>query len=355
MKKAAFILVAVMAFAGSVLSFPASAATEKTFSDDFSNGLSKWSHANNDDVEMNDDKALDASKSYKVENGQLHIDAVYDANSFLFLTPEGVKAAEFKISWKMKSNITNDSWVGVSVLKDTKDRFNGSNNALCYFRFSDSGVAFQLGRGYPGGGGIVDQTPKLVGPGMLKLDVKKFHTYQVEYKAGVFKASVDGELVGTIEYAKLKNPGFISLNACVADVLVDDFKIVYSETASPVSNTTSTGSKSSTTTSSTAKTNDSKTTVNDSTDSTDTQSTDDTTANTEVTGEDTTAITDNNTTANQDVTTTKADDTLGNDDGGSGTGWIIAGVVILVLAGAFAIVYFAILKPKGGFAAIFKK
>jgi len=354
--KKAFILLIVAVLVGSLFTLPASAATEKTFFDDFSNGLSKWSHANNDDNPDNDDKALDPNKSYKVENGQLHIDAAYDQNSFLYLTAEGVKAAEFVISWKMKANITSDSWVGVSVLKDSKDRFNGCNNVLCYFRFSDSGVAFQVGRGYPGGGGVVDLTTKMQGVGLLKVNPKEFHTYQVEYKGGVFKASIDGVEIGVLEYNKLKNPGFISLNACIADVLVDDFKITYSETASAGTTTTAGQNTTSGAVNNTTKPN---ATSKDSKDTTSPQNTDATSATEE-------SVTDATDTANTSVetdpnietgsTTTGSDEeTVADEDGGSGIGWLIASAVIIVLAAAFVTVYFVIIKPKGGFSAAFKK
>jgi hypothetical protein len=209
-----------------------SAAT-KTFTENFNSSWdwTKWANANNDEGEGNDDPKLDLN-DFIISGGQLHMNTLATNNSFLYLMPRLGKTNKFTITWKMKSNVTNDSWIGVSVLKDTNDRFNGCNNMLVFFRMQPGAIAVQFDRGYPGGGGTVTQNSKMVGPGTVSADPKQWQNYKLEYNAGVYKAYVGNELLGTLNYDKLKNPGYISLNSCIADVVIDDFSVSYDTTAS---------------------------------------------------------------------------------------------------------------------------
>lgn len=232
-------------------------AASKTFTENFGGAWdwTKWAHANNDDGDANDDPKLNTDE-FVISGGQLHMNTLASNDSFLYLMPRIGTTNKFTITWKMKSNQTNDSWVGVSVMKDTNDRFNGCNNMLIYYRMQEGKIALQIDRGYPGGGGTVGQTSKIVGPALINADCKQWQTYKVDYAAGVYKCYVGNELLGTLNYDKLKNPGYISLNSCIADVLIDDFTVVYDTvTGSGSTSTTSTPASSSKSSSKASSTN----------------------------------------------------------------------------------------------------
>jgi len=204
---------------------PAKAAT--TFTEDFSSGkFTKWTNGHlDDDPKTPDDKeTIDVAT---IEKGQLHINNKDTGGSFFYMAPKGIKAKNFTISMKVKSLDFNGSWVGFSVRKDENDRYNGSNNILNTFSFNEKGIVYQAYRGYPGGGGVVSLKKNTSKTAVFTTKIKEWHTYKLVAKDDTFTASIDGKVVGVLKYdnAKVQNKGYISINACVANVLIDDVKV----------------------------------------------------------------------------------------------------------------------------------
>lgn len=199
--------------------------TAATFIEDFSGDFSKLTngHLDNDPNTPDDKECIDVAK---IENGALHINNKPIGGSFFYIAPKDIKAKNFTVSAKVKALSLDDSWVGFSIRKDVNDRFNGCNNVLITFRLTPDGAVFDANRGYPGGSGVIGLKKKISNPAVFTGNLKEFHTYKIVAKDNLFSAFIDDQPVGVLNYDKLMDAGYISLNACVVDIIVDDFTVV---------------------------------------------------------------------------------------------------------------------------------
>ncbi|MFC5403243.1 family 16 glycoside hydrolase [Cohnella soli] len=225
-KMTALIVLLIAAMTMASQAFGATKAAT-AFTEDFSSGkFTKWTngHLDNDPKTPDDKETIDVAT---IEKGQLHINNKETGGSFFYIAPKDVKAKNFTISMKMKSLDFKGSWVGFSIRKDVNDRYNGSNNILNTFTFNDKGITYQAYRGYPGGAGVVQLNKKVTKAAAFTTKIKEWHTYKLVVKDDTVTATIDDKVVGVLKYdnAKVQNKGFISINACVADVLIDDVKI----------------------------------------------------------------------------------------------------------------------------------
>jgi hypothetical protein len=367
-----FLVVAILAFS-LVSTMTTSAAATKTFADDFSSGnLSKWSNANTDDDPNNDSpKTLFPDKTWKLisDGGSaLQFDDAYDNNSFNYLTPEGVSASEFTITWDMKFLTTTDSWVGWSVLKDAKDRMNACNNVLITFRVGTNSkdpnaVVTQINRGYPGGSGLVLlSTPtKLVGTGVLSLSTSPFttyHSYKIDYHGGVITCYIDNTEIGHLTYTSKSLPasGFMSLNSCISLANIKNVNIVYTSGATPVSSTPVSTPVSTPGSTRSAGSTTSKTTASNKTSGVTLSSKSSQNSGSALTSSGSSAIasSEDSSQISSDVLGTSSDLSTSNDSSSTPTNggksgnltwlWIVIGIVVIVLAGGA--VYWFIIRKK---------
>jgi len=205
---------------------PANAANQ-TFTEDFSSGdFSQWTngHLDDDPETVDDDEVIGVAE---IKDGVMHVNNKATGGSFFYIAPKDIKAKNFTISMKAKSLDFTGSWIGFSVRKDTNDRYNGSNNVLHAFKFEESAISFQSYRGYPGGAGVVALTKNTTQSAVFADKVDDWHTYKLVAEDNIFTAYVDDQIVGVVDYSNKKTDvaGYISINVCVGDVMIDDVSV----------------------------------------------------------------------------------------------------------------------------------
>lgn len=218
---ASLLLAATLGLAGSA------SAANQVFTDDFSSGdFSKWTngHLDNDPDTVDDAEVIGVAE---IKDGQMHVENKSTGGSFFYIAPKDIKAKNFTISMKVKSLDFTGSWIGFSVRKDTNDRYNGSNNVLHTFKFEETAISYQAYRGYPGGAGVVALTKNTSEAAVFTDKVDDWHTYKLVVKDNIYTAYVDDQIVGVVDYSnkKIDVAGYISINVCVGDVLIDDVRV----------------------------------------------------------------------------------------------------------------------------------
>lgn len=260
MKRTGIVLLAVVmvvSIAGAAVS-----AAGLTFTDNFSSGnLSKWTNLA---IEQGDKADTECAGKATVSNNTLNIKNFDPVGSFFYLAPKNIKTKNFTVSMKVKSNSIHDGWVGFSVRKETNDRYNGSNNILLTYRLNEEGSWFDANRGYAGS--IASLTSKITEKTSFTGNLTQYHVFKLVVKDTLFTGYIDDVKVGVLTYTKLATAGYISINACLADISIQDFKLetedgvidgvssTSSSSSSSKSSSVSAGSKSSTAVSSTTST-----------------------------------------------------------------------------------------------------
>ncbi|WP_214626625.1 family 16 glycoside hydrolase [Paenibacillus agaridevorans] len=205
---------------------PANAANQ-TFTEDFASGdFSQWTngHLDDDPETVDDDEVIGVAE---IKDEMMHVNNKATGGSFFYIAPKDITAKNFTISMRAKSLDFTGSWIGFSVRKDTNDRYNGSNNVLHAFKFEESAISFQAYRGYPGGAGVVALTKNTTQSATFADKVDDWHTYKLVAEDNIFTAYVDDQVVGVVDYSnkKIDFAGYISINVCVGDVMIDDVSV----------------------------------------------------------------------------------------------------------------------------------
>lgn len=350
MKKLGTVLLATLMIA-SMASAVVSAAG-LVFTDDFSSGnFSKWSNLA---IEEGDKADTECSGKATIANSTLTIKNFDPVGSFFYLSPKNIKTKNFTVSMKVKSNTLNDGWIGFSVRKETNDRYNGSTNILFTYRLSTEGSWLGALRGYAGS--VADMSSKLTEKQSFTGDLLQYHVFKLVVKDTVFTAYVDDMKIGVLTYDKAATnaAGFMSINACMADVSIKDFKletedgvVVSGPTPLPTTATSTSTSTAPTVTnapgtSSTSKISGATPSVSNGTDSS--------TGDSSITGSESNS-TDSNNSSNESKNSsaiTNSSKTSSTSSTGTGSGFptvpvIIAVVAVLVVGGGI-FAYFKFIK-----------
>jgi hypothetical protein len=182
----------------------------------------------------------------------------------------GLKAKDYEVTFRVYSTRSTDApWLGVSARKKENVRYNGADNMLLTFKLNENSVSgYQVYsylplRGYPSGnpaaldarldtveqvyGGInrlgesnptyvQNKVSNLTAPVGGTIDnanrgiMNTWVTFRLivkdnTYAAYAYQGSIETYL-GCFEYAtSLKDAGYLSLNACMEDAYIDDFKV----------------------------------------------------------------------------------------------------------------------------------
>lgn len=194
-------------------------------------------------------------------NKVLHINNVTGADSFFYMGPaDDYRVKNFSVSFKVKflteeiDNKEGDqkrSWVGISFRKKSNFHYTGTNNLMfniqrCVDSTQITGHAYGI---FDGGLSDLSETGGLYGD-RLSLNRSTYSipsaesgkdspwvTYKLDVQENKYVLSVDGFTVAECEF-NIENFyyfGYLSLNCCTANILVDDFKVeVKDETLPPV-------------------------------------------------------------------------------------------------------------------------
>ncbi len=194
-----------------------------TFTDDFSSGnFSKWTNLA---IEEGDAADTECAGKATIANNTLTIKNYDPIGSFFYLAPKGIKTKNFTVSMKAKANSIHDGWIGFSIRKETNDRYNGTNNIMIYFRHNSEGSWVAATRGYYGS--VIDINANFTEQTTFTGDLSAYNTYKVVAKDSTFTAYINDVKVGVLVYDKsaTNNPGYVSINAAVADVSIQNFKL----------------------------------------------------------------------------------------------------------------------------------
>lgn len=237
--KKILVLAITVVMLATTLMFPAQAASNILFEDDFSssNLAAKWQNPVLDNDPGTGD--TECENVATVENGVLELNNQDQFGSFFYMGMGNLTLKNFTLTMRIQAHQFNGSWVGISFRKDFNDRFNGCNNnmATISFRSDASGntvVTAEAYRGYTG------SSPVLLtnnAESSLAVAVDEWIEWRLEVQDTVFKTYVNGKLIGQWEYKKNQNDGFISLNCCIFDGAVDDIKLMEYEALSSGGNT----------------------------------------------------------------------------------------------------------------------
>ena len=192
-------------------------------------------------------------------NKVLHINNVTGADTFFYMGPANdYRVKNFSVSFKVKflteeiKNKEGDqkrSWVGVSFRKKSNSHYTGTNNLMFNIqRYVDStqitGHAYGI---FDGGLSDLSTTGGLYGD---KLSINRstysvasaesgkdlpWVTYKLDVNENKYVLSVDGFTVAECEF-NIQNFyyfGYLSLNCCTANILVDDFKVEVKDNTLP--------------------------------------------------------------------------------------------------------------------------
>ncbi len=194
-------------------------------------------------------------------NKALHVDNTSGADTFFYMGPAGdYRVKKFTLSFRVKflteglENKTGDdkrSWVGISFRKKSNSHYTGTNNLMFTMqRYAESTQVTGHAYAVLGGGSPTD----LSGVGSLygdKLSLERkvysvpsaaadeatpwiMYTLDVAESRYVLKA--DGQTIAdcTFSIPNYDYFGYLSLNCCTANILVDDFTVsVKDETLPP--------------------------------------------------------------------------------------------------------------------------
>ena len=200
---------------------PVSAA-ESTFTENFSAGnFDKWTNPTLDAVAGVED--AETKGVAKIENGVMEIENASTMGNFFYIGAKDVKATNFTITMKVRVDLFNDGWIGVSFRKDFNDRYNACNNNMVTLRAqNDNKLVLQGYRGYAGSAVLLNNS---VTGGYIVEEGEEWFTWKLEVDGNNWKSYINDELFGQWFYTKNVNEGFISINACMFDGAVDDVKI----------------------------------------------------------------------------------------------------------------------------------
>ena len=226
-------IVATLTLLLTILILPTQAATKTLFSDNFSSAdlAAKWINPVLDTDPETVDKECEGVAS--VKNGALYLENNKRFGSFFYMGAKDLQLKDFTLTMKVKTDLFNTGWLGVSFRKDVNDRFNGCNNNFITLDFGKKNtpgnvIYSQAYRGYSGSSPATIPNKKDVDsktPTFYQGDTSGWHTWRIEVKGTSFKSYLDGQLLGDWEYSKNQTTGYISINCCIFDGYIDDVTI----------------------------------------------------------------------------------------------------------------------------------
>ncbi len=246
-------IVATLTLFFTILILPTQAAAKTLFSDNFSSAdlAAKWINPALDNDSETVDKECEGVAT--VKDGTLYLENNKRFGSFFYMGAKDIQLQDFTLTMKMKANLFNTGWLGVSFRKDANDRFNGCNNNFITLDFGKKNtqgnvIYSQAYRGYSGSSPATIPNKKDVDsktPTFYQGDTSGWHTWRIEVKGTSFKSYLDGQLLGEWEYKKNQTTGYISVNCCIFDGYIDDVTITeYEALPAPSVNSSSSAAES---------------------------------------------------------------------------------------------------------------
>ena len=246
-------IVTVLTMFIAVLILPTQAAAETLFSDNFSSAdlAAKWINPAIDNDPETVDKECEGVAT--VKDGTLYLENNKRFGSFFYMGAKDLQLQDFTLTMKVKPNLFNTGWLGVSFRKDANDRFNGCNNNFITLDFGKKNttgnvIYSQAYRGYSGSSpatitnktDVDSKTPKF-----YQGNTSEWLTWRIEVKGTSFKSYLNGQLLGDWEYKKNQTTGYISVNCCIFDGYIDDVTITeYEALPAPSVNSSSNATES---------------------------------------------------------------------------------------------------------------
>ena len=188
-------------------------------------------------------------------NRVLHLKNTSGANTFFYMGPGGdyrVKnfTAEFRLKF-LTEDVEERSWVGISFRKKANSHYTGTNNLMFVVqRYAEAtaitGHAYAIFDG--GSANDLDLMQDLYGeklsltrtpysvPGAVAGEDLPWVTYRLIAEGNRYRITVDGAVVVdcTFDVPTYDYFGYLSLNCCTSNLLVDDFSVtVQDETLPP--------------------------------------------------------------------------------------------------------------------------
>lgn len=200
---------------------PVSAA-ESTFTEDFSAGnFDKWSNPTLDAVAGIED--AETKGVAQIVDGVMEIENASTMGNFFYIGVKDVKTLNFTLTMKVRIDLFNDGWIGVSFRKDFNERYNACNNNMVTLRAqTDRKLALQGYRGYAGSAVLL---PNNIKGGFPVAEGTEWVTWKLEVNGGTWTSYINDAQFGEWTYDKNQNEGFISINACLFDGAVDDIQL----------------------------------------------------------------------------------------------------------------------------------
>lgn len=190
-------------------------------------------------------------------NKALHLKNTTGADSFFYMGPANdyrVKnfTVEFRLKFLAEGVVGSGSWTGISFRKKSNSHYTGTNN-LMFVISRSKGATAVTGQGYAVFGGGSPQDLGDVGTQTLYGDKLAFtHTsysvpgategdlpwidYKLVANGNTYKLYADEHLIAdcTFDVNSFDYFGYLSLNCCTSNILVDDFSVtVQDETLPP--------------------------------------------------------------------------------------------------------------------------
>lgn len=217
-------------------------------------------------------KVIDDPTGGAAGNKVMHIKNYDPIGSFFYVGPKSLRVQNFDVSFKAYINRSDKGpWLGLSVRKDNNVRYNGCNNVLMTLKMVEDTtqspvrevIPFAVMRGYAGAGNPQDKTKQLdtydeenprnqvsnyvdgeynAQKNLMRTWITIKFSVRVEGDVTKYSSYViteDGEenYLGTLEYSSksVDGYGYVSLNACISDAYIDDFRLTnYDEEPAPV-------------------------------------------------------------------------------------------------------------------------
>ncbi len=273
--KKLLLLAICAAFGLTLLARPSAAFAEETARRDFSDNFESYA-VTGDYVENDDDLTarwennvfnkgesvgMDSHVRQKAkieyENGTdgnkvMHLDNTTGTDSFFYMGPRGdYRVKNFTVEFKLKflaEGVPDRTWVGINFRKKSNVHYTGTQGLLFYVqRYRDSAVVTSHAEMCMGGSTSTLEELTLYGD---RLSVTKDHyavsggkaeedlpwiTVRFEAEDKTYRIYVNDALTLTCNFdvTLYDYYGYLSLNACRANVLVDDFTVTVNDQTPP--------------------------------------------------------------------------------------------------------------------------
>ena len=187
-------------------------------------------------------------------NKVLHLKNTTGADSFFYMGPAGdYRVKDFTVTFKVRflvEDVIERSWVGISFRKKAQVHYTGTNNlmfVLQRYAASDAvaGNAFSIMNGgdptdLASAGALygdrlsITQTPYTVPDAVAGQDMPWIE-YKLEVSGNNYKIYADDTLVCdcTFDITAFDYFGYLSLNCCTSNVLIDDFSVTVNDETLP--------------------------------------------------------------------------------------------------------------------------